>query len=492
MEDFITEELVAAFHQYVSMASQKLQPRKRGDARKGELIVFENRALELQMLVNELESKSNFSALVQETSNALSKLGVISLPVFLAFHVQNFFRRSGYYSAAFNGRNPNIDDTLRTYIEAFTRKEVQVTYLAPIEFVDFSEPYFDFNTFKICKFSPAELEELLQNDVNKIFYEYAVVDVSILSQYWFLVVTEQAAASELNTITEEPLPSRILMRYADFPPGVAMAIQQIALYDWSPWSRLSYYDEDLRMGWHCLNFPFLITVDDNLLERPKVAPDTSGLSTMPDEETHEDIPALLVDMNEDGSPEHFRKFVQMIGNLFSSLRSDQEAWPFLEAALNYFLKAFFSEGLEQLLWHITVIEAILGDRDPGLTSRLRKRLALILAETDNKRKAVKKRFDELYQFRSDLVHGNYDLAQKEIYLVHLREAHEFARRTLLWFLKYRIYVTVKYSEEGGSGAIPSREDMIYVLDLEPKSRSRIKWLIEILPDEFPSMLRRQK
>lgn len=484
----MTEELTEAVRKYLSATLRKLQDPSRERLGKESLAILKNRALELQMLVNELEDQPEFAELGGQTAAAFST-AKSSFNDLWQPHVGNFFRRSGFYAAVYDGKNPDAERTLNEYLEAFQRHKVKVTHLAPIELVEFDGSDFDFDTFKIKRFSPTELHQLVGNEVNEIFYEYAAINAQTLSQYWFIEITEDVVPPERGSGGLIDLSGRIQIRYSSFPKAVEKAIQTLSLYDWSQWSRYGSDEGDVTTGWTRFNIPFVLTVDDNILEQPAIAPDTSVLSTepVPDPNTGEFVgeePARLIDMCDDKASIDFRVFVRRAAMGFSSFCANQEAKPFMETALGYFLKAFFSEGLEQLLWHIAVVEALLGDREgEGLTTRLKKRLGSILGDTKEERKAIMKRFDALYAFRSDLVHANCDLGEKEIYLGHLREAHEIARKTLLWFLKY--VEDISYQYMGNTTLLPTREDMIHTLDMDQGSRSRIKRLIEVLPDDFP-------
>ncbi len=52
------------------------------------------------------------------------------------------------------------------------------------------------------------------------------------------------------------------------------------------------------------------------------------------------------------------------------------------------VKAFFAEGLEQLLWHITAIDALLGEDASGLKEKLARRTASILGKTEDEKEIV--------------------------------------------------------------------------------------------------------
>jgi hypothetical protein len=116
--------------------------------------------------------------------------------------------------------------------------------------------------------------------------------------------------------------------------------------------------------------------------------------------------------------------------LFEDLDFSEREWRFLDIGIGYLTKAFFADGLEQLLWHITAFEALFGESNRGVTERLARRLAAILGGSEEQRKDVKKRFEQLYRIRSKLVHG---APLEDAYVGHLREARSFARQACFGF-----------------------------------------------------------
>jgi hypothetical protein len=180
----------------------------------------------------------------------------------------------------------------------------------------------------------------------------------------------------------------------------------------------------------------------------------------------------------------FTDFIQRTAKLLADLRAQQNDWQFVETALDYFIKAFFTPGLEQLLWHITTLEALLAEK--GVTERLARRIVLILEKNTDERETLRKRFKDLYAFRSDLAHGNQ--FQMAIYTGHLSNARDLARRTLLWFLHYPNHIQNSIPESQVGKSIPSRDDILILLDMNQESRKRLSRFIERLPPGFPNVL----
>jgi hypothetical protein len=162
-----------------------------------------------------------------------------------------------------------------------------------------------------------------------------------------------------------------------------------------------------------------------------------------------------------------------------------DVWKFYENALGFLVKAFFSGGLEQLLWHITVIEALLGQKvESGLTNLLKKRVGTILGENAVDQKTIRKNFEELYDFRSKLVHGDPGILEKEIFQGHLGRARDLARSIIVWMLRY-LFAISQITPEGGY--VPSKDDLLAVLDMNPAMRPLISSAMTKLPSTFPNL-----
>lgn len=115
----MTDNLAAAVRQYLSASLRKLPNPPREGIRSDSLTIPKNRALELQMLVNELEGQPDFAELVEQTSSTFSSTDTSSFNGLWALHVRNFFRRSNYYAQVFDGKEPDIEGTVHEYQKGF-------------------------------------------------------------------------------------------------------------------------------------------------------------------------------------------------------------------------------------------------------------------------------------------------------------------------------------------------------------------------------------
>lgn len=358
--------------------------------------------------------------------------------------------------------------------------ELQRTYLAPIERVEFCNDVIDCETFQIRRFPSIELSAEAKKEVIKAF-EKSSPDVQI-NEYWFICCTEAVLASTLENegISSFLISPEIHRVYTKFPPVMEPIFQQLALYDWrSDWMEW-YEDKDPEKNWFGFNIPFVIVLCNDQAE---LVPNPTTLEAGPDFDTEGNVTSIRPQRGlyfDSKMEQDFTLFVQNTNNVLVRLKSQKE-WPFLDIALNHLVKAFFSEGLEQLLWHMTVLESLVGDKW-NVTSSLKRRVSKILGKTKAEKEAISKKVAELYGFRSDLVHGNP--LDKPVYLLHLREARDLARQILLWFLSYLDFVQIQLS---GNQQMPDRKVLLQLVDMDMNTRQVIKGIINKLPSNFPHL-----
>jgi hypothetical protein len=195
-------------------------------------------------------------------------------------------------------------------------------------------------------------------------------------------------------------------------------------------------------------------------------------------------PVFWINLDE-RETEVFKTMMQRLDPIASTVRARRDNWPFVEVALGFFVKAFFSKGLEQLLWHITVLEALLGKKGQGIEERLAPRLASILGRTVEEVRDIKKQFLELYEFRSDLVHGRP--FRKTVDRKHLLIARQLTRRAVIWFLRYLHHIETTVATQVPPLEPPSRDGLLMLLDLEHDRSGSLGTVLNSLPREFPGV-----
>lgn len=289
--------------------------------------------------------------------------------------------------------------------------------------------------------------------------------------------------SGLYKIKRQPAP--------DWLAPFHMALYRLVLYDWLPkgfsldrelhdaWPEelegFCWSDTGIRFSverliqngkyltwvpWHGFRLPFRLECDGNLIEPPPAAPDTSVLEVEPvggPEDKEMERPVISFELDRKATAELER----LIRENFSIINTKLlETWPFFRVALDYLLKAFLTDPYqspaEQLLWHVTALEALLGKKGDGrLTHPIAKRLGRLLGHNASERERIKHNFKRLYKVRSDLVHGN---PWKDFSTLYLYLARNLARRACLRSAE----LAASRIQKGMP--LPDREQIIAALD----------------------------
>jgi hypothetical protein len=435
--------------------------------------------------IDALEKSEQFVSLSKYTTKEFTKEK--SIPGIWEHHITTFFRWSGLYERIFEDDSLNREEICSLYTKELKAESGRWTYLAPIELVEFPEQPLKFDNFTIQSFTAEELNSLLKQRTCELFYPWAVVDTYRLSQFWMIVCTEEKPISHLNLIVwgEEIRP-----KYSPFSGNLKNAFRILSLYKWRDQfftDENPLLTEDAR-GPQLANvypsIPFTIQIPNGFLDSPPPAPDLSDLPMEPMmDNSGEEVgerPYVAFDLSE--SETEFRDFVKNSGALIEKIKQVQQ-WQFIDVALSFMEKGFRDSGLEQLLWHITAIEALLGENVSGLVNLLKDRVSYVLATTQAERKKIKAIFVKLYDLRSRYMHGDEKLLDPKVVHHDLAQAREMARQTTLWMLSYLNHVL----EVNGKNQIPlpSRSTLLSVLDLNEQSRVETANLLSCLPKEFP-------
>lgn len=449
----------------------------------------------IRSFVERVERTKEFTSIVDAVSGALQSPGQKGpRDPWEQYHFSVFLKLSNFYIKSLSGHPVSLTEAVLLYVQEKTREQVGITYLAPLEFVKFSstEPI-PFGRFTICRFKKDELDELLKTDPLRIFHKHTP-NTWLLSQYWFLVAKETAPPGSISTWSLV-FDSRVPMSYSDHPSIVEAGLRQLSLYAWdsnleanSPLSGPTKRPKDDSVI--LPHVPFVLRVSDSLIEFPSVPIDLASLALEPyfdadGNESEEQHPVTAIDLDTERTV-HFSLFLQDISSCITSIQQHAKEWMFINVALGFLLKADYAKGLEQLLWYIAAIEATLGRKqDSGLTEALARRIGIIFGGTENDKTDRRKRFKNLYSFRSDLVHGNASLESSEIMEGHLVEARDFARGTIAWFIKFLAYISQYYPPD--TNRIPKRNELLQLIDLDADSRRNIFNTISVLPNGFPSV-----
>ena len=471
----VESKLEEAFIAYLNLAKAKLHPRLADPSKVVAFDLLRNRSIELRRLVEGLETRREFHDLVKQTLVACPRKETEGRQISDSFvsrvvEIQNFFRRSRCYTSIYNAISVDPLATLSNLKEEFWKDKIETRYLIPLKSVGFSEKSIELTDFRIRRFSAEELEEVLQIDVTGVFYEWSTVDIRKLKGYWFVDFSQSQARSpvqvsvdndgmwETDTSVGDASLDKlsVIEEFSAFPNAsssdqvaLTRVLEPLILYDWESLEH-NFSARGVR-----LEIPFFLKTHDDLLQKPPWAPTIPAFEVGPfsfePEEVEPEHYVIFIKSTELSS---FRSFIADIDRILSRMRAAQ--WLFLKLALMFLTRAFFSEGLLQLLWHIFVVDALLGE---DKKSRLMKeRLQSIHAGIEPNAKKI---FEGIYALRNRLVHGDADLLGDEARDTQLRQARSLARRTLVWFLHYTDHV-VRHSRN--NDLPPERIELLRALD----------------------------
>ena len=443
--------------------------------------------------VKRAEEAQEFSALATALGEEYDRPGDLRIIGQWEHRVRNYMRLSGYYRRVRDAdARPPAEETER-FEGAIESQQTVVHFLAPLEYLEMDEERLDFIGFQIRRFSTAELDAITSNETRRLFYPYAHLDTATLSDYWFIYATQTTDGDEPYSAGID-LSGRISVSYSDYPDPVQEACRYLSLCDWgtNPMFGDLAPKQPVRANYENWNgpfrphIPFVILAADSLSDGPPGAPQMGQLGREPnlDSETGEEMgerPTRGLWLDDSAA---FKVFMDRCIELVDSIRPRAALWEYAETALNFLLKGFLSEGFDQLLWNMVAMEAVAGQRR-GTTRLLAKRIARICGNDHGDEGRVEDRFDALRDLRDQLVHGNPRLARQQVFEGNLAEARDMARASVLWMLNY-IHYGVKSAEEV-NGRLPSRDDLLTILDVAWDVRERVGLLWQNLPGSFPQV-----
>jgi hypothetical protein len=297
---------------------------------------------------------------------------------------------------------------------AFCQSRSRRIHLCPLDQAD-DLPHLRFSNNSIRKFTVADLDNLLDPlQVRRRFPEWRYVSRG-LSQFSWLVVEEfvehptEAGARVLPSLfsfTGEDF-GRIEPHRSLYPTAVEAALFSLLT---APWEDMTVHCD---FEWRPFRIPWVYSSDDDLFARIPEVPSADSLTWEPD--FHENENGETVEFErplrlllEDDAAEHMKYLNDDTwSNLALALGS-----PLFSGPVKHFLiRAFATDGIDEFLAHILVIEAALGlftDQsrrpklagNPGATARVGARLKGLLQDP-----SAGQRYLKLFDERSRFLHG---------------------------------------------------------------------------------------
>lgn len=389
--------------------------------------------------------------------------------------IRHWMRRKGTYLSLLDGVRPDPVEVAGALAKDITVTEDRIVLLAPLEGLGFAKTEMDFGDFQIFQPWADQLEVLLGTRANRIFYPYAAISTERLTDHWYLrcETKEERNLDRTNPpwfldTFGGPVPAQ----YTHFSPRIEALLKSLILWDEQE------YGLDLDYWMQFVSIPFVIEVTDNPFQGPRAAPPigdfTSYQPMIFDGEEVGEEPLKIIDLDTKDTAK-FEAFVREVTAQIQGIRSFGKAWEFVDLGLKYLLKGFFSDGLEQILWHIVSLEAFLGERGRGVTDRLLRRVGAISSEDPARSKEASETFKKLHDLRNDLVHGRVEVQ------AHSRDTWD-ARRLGRTVATRMITLLSRLAEEVRTGRlpyVPTREEVLGVLDLDVGSRGRQADLLRV-------------
>jgi hypothetical protein len=381
--------------------------------------------------------------------------------------IRNWMRLKGTYLPLLDGAYPNPVEVAEALATDIGATEDRVVFLAPLEGLGFAKTEMNLGDFQILQPTTDQLEAILGMRANRLFYPYATTSTERLTDHWYVryEMKEQQKWGRTYPWFLDTFGGPVLAQYTDLPPRIEALIKSIILWD----------EQEHGLGidyWmRFVSIPFVIEVSDNPFRSPRAAPPIGAFTSyrieIIDGKEWDVESEKILDLDA-AETDRFEVFVRGVSTQLQSIRSLGEVWGFMDLGLDYLLKGFFSDGLEQILWHIVSLKAFLGENGRGITDRLIRRVGPISSADLKESRAARKTFTCLDRVRNDLVHGRVQV------LAHSHDLWE-ARRLGRTVAKNMIRFLSGLADEVNTGRlapVPTREEVLEVLDLNSSRKGK--------------------
>jgi hypothetical protein len=309
-------------------------------------------------------------------------------------------------------------EAVRRLDDAFRRREGRRLHLCPLDLAD-DLPAITFGSSQIRHFNTNELLDLIDAPRLRRVFPGMAFDAERFSQFHWLVVEERVAFDAEPEARALPVLfmnirediGRIEPHKGRFPKAVEDALFFALLAPWEDWSTMPQVD------WRGFRIPWVYTLDDDLFVRPQAPPSPDSLSWEPyiistdNGETIEIERPVCLPLGDAATPA-----LKLYDDAAWSATCSARLSPLFETPIAHFLvRAFLTEEMDEVLAHITTIEAALGlhadyggpgrskpDRHKGLgaTKRMAARVAALLGGS-----AFAQQYEDLFNLRSAFLHG---------------------------------------------------------------------------------------
>jgi hypothetical protein len=295
-------------------------------------------------------------------------------------------------------------------------------HLCPLDLAD-EMPGLVFGAARIGRHSPAELEALFDRERLERFFPQRLPDFRRLAEVQWLILEEEVPIDPRPEARAIPiLFTRMDRDFGAFDPlarRYPAAVERVLFFllmaPWEDWSTM------LEVDWRGFKLPWIYTVDPDIAVQPMAPPDDARLSFEPafaQDEWGENVeyerPLIL--RQDDAFGDVLKAFVGSHWDAFAPAMASE----LFQTPVEHFLvRAFATDGIDQILAHMTALEAALGEeadhfqrlrpkgeRGPSATDRLAWRIAGLLDDA-----SASMDYRQLFKIRSLFVHGRLGLSE---------------------------------------------------------------------------------
>ncbi len=308
----------------------------------------------------------------------------------------------------------SLDEIACRIIDSFEARAVKRRYLCPLDLAD-SLPTMHFGLASVRNCSPADLSQLLDGARLARHYPGQPLDPRCLAAFQWLIIEEQAPVPDRAGQRAMPFLyeswnrdlGAIEPHAGNYPKVVNDALFGLLLAPWEDW-------HSLENDWRGFRIPWIHVATDDLFVRPRPVPAAGTLTwehaTLEgdDGEVIEYERPLRIHLDQEAET-----FLAGFNQTWWARTEAAMATSLFETPVKHFLvRAAFSEGMDQIMAHMTTIEAALGLRSDFKQShrakgarmspseRLAKRVGVILRDPKAGRD-----YANLFETRSAYVHG---------------------------------------------------------------------------------------
>lgn len=312
----------------------------------------------------------------------------------------------------------SFEDAASRLEEALGATTTKRIHLAPLDLAE-ELPEMAFGPARVRRFAPEELSVLFDEPRLNRFLPNLTLDADRFSEFYWLVVEED--------ITLDPSPGKRALPFLSvnmsedfgriephkkrFPTAIEDALFFLMLAHWEEWAMMPDVD------WRGFQVPWVYSCDSDLFASPSVTPASDTLSWEP--HIYSDGFGDVVELERP-----VRLPLSVDKDIVQKFMS-QDRWEATEQAKgsvlfetpieHFFLRAFWADGMDEFLAHVTAIEAALGTQsdfradmritpDPhpnwSATKKMKRRVAGLLEDQQFARD-----YGKLFDLRSAFLHG---------------------------------------------------------------------------------------